>query len=421
MLVVSWIFQQKRVDKKLPRFSVGKRNYLNIRHVFSRHVFFIFNKIRDRILLVRNTIQLEYKNPKKIKGSFIWRVNSKFLSNSNLRVKLGTNLEDQKLLEKLIRKFGKDKLYFTSGDENKNKFFIWFSRVKEWENQREVKMKYNIQPIETYKDEENDNLIDFFDFSEKLNKKIQLRINFNFDVYETQLQVNSADLKEYNRTSSLYKRYTKIEKYLEQTEEIKKLAKNIIGKERDYFKRARKIFYWITENITYKYPPQERGVIPTLKNKCGDCGEFSFVFISLCRSVGIPARFVSGMWATPIKKQEFHAWAEFYLENIGWIPVDCSVSQTLKMKTNKEFIRFLEKIENPLNPGYYFGNLDNKRIIFSKGNNILLKNCPKKLSKLKMMENCRTLFMQPSSIYPFVAGKRKGIFIIEINPELNIL
>jgi len=267
----------------------------------------------------------------------------------------------------------------------------------------------------------HDNLIDFFDFSKKLNKKFQLKIDFGFKAYETKLKTNSDHAKEYNKNSSLYKRYTKSEKYLEQTKEIKKLAKDIVSKEKDYFKKVRKIFDWITENITYKYPPKERGVIPTLKNKCGDCGEFNFVFISLCRSVGIPARSVSGMWATPIEKQGFHIWTEFYLENVGWIPVDCSVAQALKKNANKKFFRFMKKRENSLNPDYYFGNLDNKRIIFSKGNNIFLKNCPKKLSKLKMMENCRTLFIQPNSISPFVSGKKKGIFIIETNPELNIL
>ena len=191
-------------------------------------------------------------------------------------------------------------------------------------------------------------------------------------------------IKEYDKKSFLYKRYTRTEKYLEQTKEIKKLAKEIVNKEKNSFEKARKIFHWVTENITYKCPSQERGVVATLKNKCGDCADFSFVFIALCRSVGIPARLVSGPWIIFDKKQQFHAWAEFYLENVGWIPVDCAVSQGIKK--DKKFPKFIEKLGNPLNPSYYFGNLDNKRIIFSKGCNILLKNCPQKLLKLKMME-----------------------------------
>jgi hypothetical protein len=38
-----------------------------------------------------------------------------------------------------------------------------------------------------------------------------------------------------------------------------------------------------------------------------------------------------------------------------------------------------------------------------------------------MMEECKSLFMQPASVSPFVGGNKKGIFIIDIHHELNIL
>lgn len=369
---------------------------------------------------MKNTMQIKYKNPNKVKGFFTWKADIKFLPSSDVKSKLDTDLNDSKLLQKLVQKYG-DKLYFISGDGNNNKFFIWFSQVKEWKNQKNVRVNYSIQPNKRYSDGENNNLIDFFNFSKKLNKRFKLKINFTLKVYETKLSVNSINAKKYDKKSFLYKRYTQSEKYLEQTKEIKKLAKNIVGKEKDYFKMARKIFDWVTANITYKYPPEERGIIPALKNKCGDCGEFSFVFIGLSRSIGIPARFVSGMWTIPGKNQGFHAWAEFYLEDIGWIPVDCSMSRELKTKKDKKLLKFIKKLGNSMDSNYYFGNLDNKRIIFSKGNNILLKNCPKELSKLEMMGDCRSLFMQPDAIYPFISGKQKGIFILDINRELTIL
>ena len=101
--------------------------------------------------------------------------------------------------------------------------------------------------------------------------------------------------------------------------------------------------------------------------------------------------------------------------------MDSSIAEGLKNKKDKGFIKFMKKIKNPMNPNYYFGNLDRNRIIFSKGNNIPLINCPKKLSRFEMMEECKSLFMQPTSVYPFVDGNKKGIFIIDINSEINIL
>ena len=108
-------------------------------------------------------MQLQYENPKRVKGSFVWRVNSRFLSSSELKGKLGSSLEDPKLLQKLIKKYG-NKLYLVSGSENKNKFFVWFSRIKDWENQKNVNVKYSLEPNKTYKDKENNNLIDFLIF-----------------------------------------------------------------------------------------------------------------------------------------------------------------------------------------------------------------------------------------------------------------
>lgn len=349
-------------------------------------------------------MKLHYENPRKIKGSYIWNVHTKFISDEDLTRELNTSLDDKKLLQKLAKKYG-DKLFLASGGE-KNKFFVWFSRIKKWDNQKNVKVQYNIQP-KSSRDIENNNMIDFFDFSVRLNKRFKLKIDFNFDAYETRLDVGHNKIKKYDKNSALYKRYTKSEKYLEQTKAIKSLAKRIVGKEKDYYRQARKIFDWILDNISYTYPPEERGAIPTLKNKCGDCGEFSLLFIALCRSLGIPARSVVGMWALP--KDDYHAWAEFYLEGVGWVPVDASIAQEKDKGT-----------KNPVDPNYYFGNLDNERIIFSKGNNILLKNCPKKLSEFELMEDCRTLFMQPTAIYPFIDGNKKGMFIIDIT-ELNIV
>jgi len=62
-----------------------------------------------------------------------------------------------------------------------------------------------------------------------------------------------------------------------------------------------------------------------LKNKIGTCDEFSSLFIALCRSLGIPARYVSGVAYSNIPELEGfgnHAWAEAYFPGYGWVPFD---------------------------------------------------------------------------------------------------
>ena len=55
----------------------------------------------------------------------------------------------------------------------------------------------------------------------------------------------------------------------------------------------------------------------------GDCGQVSLLYISLMRSLGIPARWESGWMLHPGEKN-YHDWAEVYFEGVGWVPVDVS-------------------------------------------------------------------------------------------------
>lgn len=349
-------------------------------------------------------MNLVFTNARKIKGNFVWNVETEFLSGR---------------LTRDLKEKCRGLSFYKSGQGKRDRFLAWFSRLKEWENQRNVIFSYNMDPKKTYEDKENVNIIDFFDFSDRLSKSFDLKIDFSLSFYETNLDAIPQNIK-YNKKSYLYKRYTESERYLEQTPEIKKTANKIVGNEIDFYHRARKIFNWILDNISYQYPPEDRGASFTLRNKSGDCGEFNHLFIALCRSLGIPARSIFGAWAIPDSNQHFHAWCEFYLEKTGWVPVDPSIAQGLKKKDDKKLLRFIKSIKNPQDYSYYFGNLDNKRIIFCKGNNILLKNCPRKLSRMKFMEDCRTLGMQPTSAHSFIDGGRKGFFILKTKPELNI-
>lgn len=60
-----------------------------------------------------------------------------------------------------------------------------------------------------------------------------------------------------------------------------------------------------------------------LDEKHGDCGQVALLYISLMRTLGIPARWESG-WMLHPGSQNLHDWAEVYFEGIGWVPVDVS-------------------------------------------------------------------------------------------------
>lgn len=56
----------------------------------------------------------------------------------------------------------------------------------------------------------------------------------------------------------------------------------------------------------------------------GVCQDFTHVFLSAARSLGIPSRYVSGYLHKPgeIEQEAGHAWAEAYIPDLGWVSFD---------------------------------------------------------------------------------------------------
>jgi transglutaminase-like putative cysteine protease len=107
------------------------------------------------------------------------------------------------------------------------------------------------------------------------------------------------------------------------------------AKTNNSFLQAQSLFTWLKENIDYQLHPGEEGARPaaiTLQKGNGDCDDLSFLYISLCRSVGIPARFIRGYLLTVSGGGTVtaiaHAWVEVFVGgavgNNGWVPVECA-------------------------------------------------------------------------------------------------
>lgn len=58
----------------------------------------------------------------------------------------------------------------------------------------------------------------------------------------------------------------------------------------------------------------------------GVCQDHAHIFIAACRSMGIPARYVSGylMMDGQVEQSASHAWAEAHVDAIGWVGFDIS-------------------------------------------------------------------------------------------------
>jgi len=87
-------------------------------------------------------------------------------------------------------------------------------------------------------------------------------------------------------------------------------------------------------------------------DEAGDCGAQSMYFSALCRSLGIPAR-TTGGWQLFSGNFGDHFWAEFFLPNYGWLPVDPTAAELslyppdLTDQQRKVFIDFYFGVRTP--------------------------------------------------------------------------
>lgn len=119
--------------------------------------------------------------------------------------------------------------------------------------------------------------------------------------------------------------------------EIIALAKKLTGDVDGEIAKINAIGEFINSHMKYKLNSthKNQGALSALRNKEGVCEDYAALFIALSRASGIPARQVNGFsdpkltgasWKSrspEVSLQGFrHAWAEVYVEKMGWVAVD---------------------------------------------------------------------------------------------------
>ncbi|MDB5820274.1 MAG: transglutaminase family protein [Rhizobacter sp.] len=102
-------------------------------------------------------------------------------------------------------------------------------------------------------------------------------------------------------------------------------ALNWIGSHDRGWARVNRICEWVHDNVEYRIGSSLANgtALDVLKNRTGVCRDFAHVSIALCRTLAIPARFVTGHvhWDTP--PPDFHALFEAYLDG-QWVLFDAT-------------------------------------------------------------------------------------------------
>lgn len=151
---------------------------------------------------------------------------------------------------------------------------------------------------------------------------------FEYTSYGQWFNLKPEDVKPYDTTSALYRKYTANRKqHIIVTPRIKHLADSLTRGITNPLLQTRAIFRYINDNYPWASAREYStiGNIPeyVLDNHHGDCGQVTLLFLTLCRAVGIPGHFESGFMMQP-GNTNLHDWCEIYFEGVGWVPVDQS-------------------------------------------------------------------------------------------------
>ena len=183
---------------------------------------------------------------------------------------------------------------------------------------------------------------------------------------EISYSVNRKEKGPYEAATPDPKIYLASNKLMPKGGRFEEIAKEALGPKINDSKlvQARALYDYIIDNMRYmKFGDFGRGDSNyACDSKTGNCSEFHSFFISLARSVDIPARFAIGA-SIPSDRNEggidgYHCWAEFYADGKWW-PVDISEANKYTALAT-----------------YYFGRHPANRIELSRGRDLELNPGP---------------------------------------------
>ena len=136
----------------------------------------------------------------------------------------------------------------------------------------------------------------------------------------------------------------------------------ILGREQNPYAKAKLIYDWVTEHILITQNSYTPDIIAALEKKQADPRATALLYAAMARAAGLPCIPVAGVLVPSERERSgqtlVHYWTELWIADFGWMPVDPVMGAGMVP---------LSYISKQDTGNYYFGNLDNMRIAFSRG------------------------------------------------------
>jgi hypothetical protein len=184
----------------------------------------------------------------------------------------------------------------------------------------------------------------------------QIIISYQVDVYAQETTIRPQSIRQddksplavYTQPSSLIR--SDDAAVISQTDAV-------TGRERNPYTRARMIYEWLIKEmeITETSPVS---MAQALETKQADSYIATLLYCSMVRAAGVPCIPVAGVLVNRSRQTMRHYWAEFWIDGFGWVPVDPVMGAGAVPSS-------FQSVQDYAN--YFFGNIDSRRIAFSRG------------------------------------------------------
>jgi|JI10StandDraft_1071094.scaffolds.fasta_scaffold20496_3 hypothetical protein len=134
--------------------------------------------------------------------------------------------------------------------------------------------------------------------------------------------------------------------------EVIDFANQAVGTTGNWFSQADRLCHVLRTQAAYEAskpegftPAEDRIKQFLLERKLGNSQDFASTFVVLCRSVGLPARLVSGYGigstnkvsgVREVRTNDLHFWAEVFVPEYGWVPFDSVPDGILPAQAREE-------------------------------------------------------------------------------------
>ncbi len=201
---------------------------------------------------------------------------------------------------------------------------------------------------------------------------VDISLEYGFERFAVASQVTSSKVPaEYDTASEMYRHFTAPDVFCPSAAaDIQKILPSVIQKEKNPYLKAKKIYDYVTAQLSYA--PLERSPNPgaSIRSRRGDAFSYAALACTLLRAAGIPARMTAGyLVGAGTSSVLRHYWNEFYIETVGWIPMDALLGDVPALSP-------LSKGGDADLESFYFGSLDNGHVTFTKGLEIPARMSP---------------------------------------------